>query len=213
MAITMPATVSAGDRLIAACSIRNVATWSTIPTGWTQLALQAGGAAVGDLTVFEKVAAGTEAGTTPTWVSSAATTAAWQVMRVTGAHASTSSEIATTSGDATNADPPALTPTGGSNDYLWIAVASNAATGDTTGFTAAPTNYTGLLSSGASSGGSTVNVATATRQLTGTTEDPGTFTPASNRYWAAATVAVYPAAGGGGGGTTAHNLSMMGVGS
>lgn len=193
----MPATVSSGDRLIAYSSIRNVATWSTIPTGFTQLKLQAGGGSVGDLSVFEKIADGTEGGTTKTWVSSTGTTAAWQVMRVTGAHASTASEVASTNGDATSANPPILTPTGGSNDYLFIALASNAATGDTTGFTAAPTNYTGLLSNGASSGGSTANIASATRQLTATSDDPGTFTPSSNRFWAAATVAVYPAAGGG----------------
>lgn len=198
MAITMPSTVNSGDRLIAVCSIRNAATWSTVPSGWSQLKLQAGGGSVGDLTVFEKIAAGTEAGTTPTWVASTGTTAVWQVIRVTGAHASTASEVTSTNGDATNADPPSITPSGGSNDYLFVAVASNGATGETVGFTAAPTSYTGLQSNGASSGGSSVNVATATRQLTASSENPSTFTPNSNRFWAAATVAIYPAAGGGG---------------
>ena len=196
MAVSMPTTVSSGDRLLAFVEVRNAGTWSTIPTGWSQLKLQAGGGSVGDLTIFEKIATGSEGGATATWVASAATTAEWQVMRITGAHASTASEVAGTSGDATNANPPSLTPTGGAQNYLWIAVAANAATGDTTGFTAAPTNYTGLQSNGASSGGSTTNVASATRQLNATSEDPGTFTPTSNRFWAAATVAVYPAAGG-----------------
>lgn len=196
MAVTMPATVSSGDRLVAVSSIRNAATWSTVPTGFTQLKLQAGGGSVGDLTVFEKIADGTEGGTTKTWVASTATTAVWQVIRVTSANASTASEVASTNGDATNANPPSLTPSGGSNDYLWIAVASNGATGDTTGFTAAPTNYSGLQSNGGSSGGATVNIATATRQLTASSEDPGAFTPSSNRFWAAATIAIYPASGG-----------------
>jgi hypothetical protein len=199
MAVSMPTTVNSGDRLIAVSEIRNVVTWSTVPSGWSQLKLQAGGGSIGDLSVFEKIATGSEGGTTATWVASTGTTAEWQVIRITGAHVSTASEVASTSGDASNADPPSLTPTGGSKDYLWIAVAGNGATGETTGFTAAPTNYTGLQSNGTSSGGSTANIATATRQLTASSENPGTFTPNSNRFWAAATVAVYPAASGGSG--------------
>jgi hypothetical protein len=150
--------------------------------------------------VFEKVAAGTESGTTPTWVASTATTAVWQVIRVTGAHASTASEVTTASGDATAANPPSITPSGGANDYLVIAVAGHAAV-SAAAFTAGPSGYSGFLNSGASSGGSAVSIATATKQLSSaTTEDPGTFTAGgSNRFWAAATIAVYPSGGGGGG--------------
>lgn len=203
MVVSMPATVSAGDRLIAAVSVRNPGTWSTMPTGWAQLKQQLGGGSAEQLTIFEKIADGTEGGTTKTWVASVATTAVWQVVRVTGAHASTASEVTSTSGDASSANPPAITPSGGANDYLIIAVAGHAAI-STAAFTAGPAGYSGFLNSGASSGGAAVSVATATKGLTAaTTEDPGVFTAGgSNRFWSAATIAVYPAAGGGGGGTT-----------
>lgn len=212
MAVSLPATVNAGDRLIAVVEVRNAVTWNTIPTGWSQLKQQAGGGSVGQLTVFEKIADGTEGGTKATWVASTGTSAIWQIIRVTGAHASSASEVASTSGDASNANPPAESPSWGADDNLWVAIAGNAATGETTGFTAAPTNYTGLQSNGASSGGASVNVATATRQLNASSEDPGTFTPNSNRFWTAATLAVRPA-----GGVTPTTfkpslLSLLGVG-
>lgn len=197
MAVSMPATVSAGDRLLAVVSVRNSGTWPTIPTGWAPLKQQLGGGSASQLTVFEKIADGTEGGTTKTWVASTATTAVWQVIRITGAHASTASEVTSTSGDASNADPPAITPSGGAKDYLVVAVAGHAA-GSATAFAAGPSGYSGFLNSGASSGGAAVSVATATKQLAAaTTENPGAFTAGgSNRFWAAATVAVYPSAGG-----------------
>lgn len=195
MAVTMPATVNSGDLLIALVEVRNAGTW-TKPTGWSDISTvsQGGGGSVGKLNGFYKIADGTEGGTTATWIASTGTTAIWQVIRVTGWHGTTPPEGATASGDATNANPPSLTPSWGAADTLWIAVAGNAATGETTGFTAAPTNYTGLQSNGASSGGSTTNTATATRQLNAVSEDPGTFTPSSNRFWTAATISVRPAA-------------------
>jgi hypothetical protein len=195
MAVNMPATVDSGDLLIALVSVRNAGTW-TKPTGWSDISTvsQAGGGSVGKLNGFYKIADGTEAGTTPTWTASAGTSAAWVVLRITSWHGTTPPEGGTASGDATNANPPSFDPSGwASEDTLWIAVASNSAT--TGGFTAAPTNYTNLHSNGASSGGAEVSVATATRELAATSDDPGTFTPNSNRFWAAATIAVRPAAG------------------
>jgi len=197
MPVTMPASVTSGNRLIATVSVRNSGTWSTIPTGWTQLAQQLGGGSASQLTIFEKIANGTEGGTTPTWVASVATTAIWQVQQISGAHASTASEVTTSSGDATSADPPALTPSWGTDDTLWIAVAGHAAV-SAAAFTAAPTNYSGFQNNGASSGGSATSVATAYRQLNASSENPGTFTAGgSNRFWAAATIGVRPVASGG----------------
>lgn len=198
MAVNMPATVNAGDLLIALVEVRNAGTWSTIPTGWNNITTvsQAGGGSVGKLNGFYKIADGTEDGGTATWVASTGTSAAWLVLKISSWHGTTPPEGTTASGDVTNANPPDFNPTGwDSEDTLWIAVAGNAATGETTGFTAAPTNYINLISNGASSGGATVNVASSTRELAAASENPGTFTPNSNRFWAAATIAVRPAAG------------------
>jgi hypothetical protein len=195
MPINMPATVNSGDLLIALSSTRNAPTW-TKPSGWNDISTiaQAGGGSVGKLSGFYKIADGTEGGTTPTWTASGVTTAAWITIRISGWHGTTPPEATTASGDATNANPPSLTPSWGADNTLWLAIASNSATGETTGFTAAPTNYLNLHSNGASSGGSTCNVASSTRSLNASSEDPGTFTPNSNRFWAAATIAIRPAA-------------------
>lgn len=201
MSVSMPATVSSGDRLIAAGVTRYTGTYSTVPSGWTQLKLQAGGSSVSQLTIFEKIADGSEGGGSATWVFSTATTAVWQVIRVTGAHASAASEVASTSGDyTTNPNPPSLTPSWGADDTLWLEIAGNSA--DTSLTTGASTNYSGYQLNSASTGGAQANVSSASYQHNASSEDPGLFTaPANIRYWAAATLAVRPSAGGGGGGT------------
>lgn len=202
MAVNMPATVNAADLLIALVSVRNAGTW-TKPTDWLEIPKvgggnlsQVGGGTVGKFDGFYKIADGSEDGGTATWTASVATTGAWITIRISGWHGTTPPEGTTTSGDASNANPPSANPGGwDSEDTLWIAVASNSAT--TGGFTAAPTNYINLHSNGASSGGGEVSVASATRELAAASDDPGTFTPNSNRFWAAATIAIRPAAAGG----------------
>lgn len=196
MPVTMPTGILASDLIVSYVEVRNAGTWSTVPTGWTSFGSQAGGGGAGKLDIFYKIAAGTESGTTPTWIASASTTASWQVRRITSWHGTTPPEAATTSGDATAANPPSLTPSWGADDDLWIAVAGHTAI-SAAAFTAAPTNYTDFVNTGASSGGSATSLASAIRQLNATSEDPGAFTAGgSNRFWAAATIAVRPAAGG-----------------
>lgn len=197
MAVNRPATVNSGDLLIDLVEARNAGTW-TKATGMNDITTlsQAGGGSVGKLNGFYKIADGSEGGTTATYTASTGTTAAWVCIRVSGWHGTTPPEATTSSGDATNANPPSLTPSWGSDDTLWIGVAANSATGETTGFTAAPSGYSNLHSNGASSGGSTCNVASATKTNAASSEDPGTFTPNSNRFWAAATIGIRPSAGG-----------------
>lgn len=194
MPVSMPATVNSGDLLISLVEVRNAGTWSTVPTGWNTIATvsQTGGGSVGKLDGFYKIAVGTEAGTTPTWIASTGTTAEWQVIRVTTWDGTTAPQGATASGDATAANPPSLSPLWGSADNLWIAVAGHAAI-SAAAFTAGPSGFSGFQNNGASSGGSAVSLASATLQFTSATEDPGTFTAGgSNRFWAAATIAIKP---------------------
>ena len=100
-------------------------------------------------------------------------------------------EASTASGDASNADPPNLSPSWGTTD-LWFAVAGHAAS-STAAFTAPPSGYSGFVNTGASSGGAAVSVASAYRNNSASSEDPGNFTAGgSNRWWAAATVAIRP---------------------
>lgn len=85
-------------------------------------------------------------------------------------------------------NPPALTPTGGSKDYLWIATEGHTST-DT--ISAYPTNYTSNQTYKSYSGS---RVAAATREYTSVSEDPGSFTlsGSGSAFGASATIAVYP---------------------
>lgn len=211
MPVMMPATVNSGDLLLSFVEVRNAGTW-TKPSNWNDISTvsQAGGGTVGKLNGFYKIADGTEGGATATWTASTGTTAEWHTIRVTGWHGTTPPEGTTASGDATNANPPNLAPSWGADDSLWVVIAGNSASGTTNTFSAAPTNYTGFQNNGTSSGGSTCDIASATRQLNASSEDPGTFSVNNNRFWAAATVAIRPAASGAV--TLAPGLMLMGMG-
>jgi hypothetical protein len=190
MNVTMPASISSGDLLIAAAHVRNTGTW-TLSTGWVELGSQVGGATVGELTVFYKIADGTE-GATQTFTASVGTSVVWHTRKITDWHGTTPPEMATASGDVSDANPPTLTPSWGSDETLWISVAGHSAISPTA-FSAAPAGYTDFLNSGASAGGASVSLATAYLVSTTATEDPGAFTTSgSNRYWAAANIAVRP---------------------
>lgn len=211
--VNMPPTVNAGDRLIAIAHYRNAGTWSTIPTGWTNLAEQAGGGSVGEMLICEKIADGTEDGGTATWITGTGTTAAWQVIRISGAHASTASEVGTTSGDSSAADPPSKSISGWSGENtLWIAVAGHSAS-STAAWSAGSLGFTPLVTNGASSGGSACCLSHCYNTDSSDTVNPGAFTVSgSNRWWSAATIAVRPAGGGGGGGSPTPTLMLMGMG-
>lgn len=194
MTVNLPGSISAGDLLLAWVSVRNQGTW-TLPSGWTQLGQKLGGGSASQLTVFYKVATGSE-GASAAWTASAGTTAVWQVVKVSNWHGTTTPEIsAGASGDATAANPDSLTPSWGADDSLWIALAGHAA-GSAAAFTAGPSGYSSFQNNGASSGGSACSVASAYKTANTTSEDPGVFTAGgSNRFWAAFTIAVRPAAG------------------
>lgn len=194
MAVNMPTSIAAGDLLIATVEVRNAGTW-TNASGWTDittLSQTGGGGGVGKLNGFYKIAAGTESGTTPGWTASVATTGEWQVHRITGWHGTTPPEALTTSGDASAADSPSLTPSWGAADTLWLSIAGHAAA-SAAAWSAGPASYSGFQNNGASSGGSAVSIASAYRQLNTATENPGAFTVSgSNRFWAAATIGIRP---------------------
>ncbi len=90
-------------------------------------------------------------------------------------------------GSGTNSNPPNLI-TSGTRDYLWIAARS----GDSTVVaTVAPTNFTNMITLAANTtGGASTNA--ATRSFRASSQDPGTFTSATEQ-WVAWTIAVPPA--------------------
>ena len=125
-AVDLPATVNAGDWLFCHLACRNAGTF-TGPDGWTILwehTPVTGQGAQMDYAAYHKVADGTEDGGTADIVTSVATAAAAQSVRVTawfGSLTGVEIGIITTQEDD-KPDPPSLTPSWGALDTLWIAV-------------------------------------------------------------------------------------------
>jgi hypothetical protein len=171
--LVMPATITAGSTLVAiltTCATRTI----TAPAGWSLVGssyLHESGT-VGSTYVYTKTADGTEGGTTISWTANSSVKSAFALYEL-GLTVGTVELLG-----AQTYDPPSLTPSGGSREYIWIAHASHYATGFAT-FSAAPSGYGSLISArtNAASSGSTGDRTTgsAHRVLTASAEDPGMF--------------------------------------
>jgi len=100
-----------------------------------------------------------------------------------------STDIGNTS---TNADPLTVTPSGGSDDYLYFAFASVDEAANTTAYPSGYTN-TGTAEAGA---GNTSTLYAQKATTASTSDNPGTFTH-DNKKWISVAVAVYPPVAGG----------------
>ncbi|MGH2375030.1 MAG: hypothetical protein ACRDIC_16385, partial [bacterium] len=176
----------------------------TWPTGYTQFFAQDNTGGVLGVKGAYHLEDGTE-GTTFILGLSAAEKGACIVYQVSGAETpATQVPEATTASAGATLDPdcPAITPTGGSKDYLFIAgVCTNGeeADDDTWGNTS-PTNYSPSpprQKTSGIAGTPTTNccLETAERALTAATEDPGIFNNDQSLAYASFTIAVHPAGG------------------
>lgn len=194
--VNLPASITAGQLLIAVVSVRNLGSW-TPPSGWTERASQDSGG-VGELTLFTKIADGSE-GSTVTFTSSIATTGAWHVRKISdwyGTLPTTVTDWVAKStnggGSASTTNPPSLSPAWGSADNLFIEIGQLSA--EDRNYTGASTDYTDFTTTNASSGGARATVCSAIRQLTASSDDPSTFTQNNTaRYWDSMTIAIRPA--------------------
>jgi len=188
--VNMPATVTAGDLLIVPFTNDGSATVTT-PAGWSLLASNANGSAV-RLSVYYKIAAGTEGGTTVNFVTSPAEEAAALVYRITNWQGTTPPAISTgATGTSTAPNPPSLDPAGWDfADTLWLAVAGQDR-GDQPGTTAYPAHYSGTNTL-SSSGTGSCRTLSAHRALPTASENPGAFTIPVSEDWVAFTIAVRP---------------------
>ena len=189
LTVTLTGTPASGDLYIVFLQSKsNGNTWTqnTGTTGWTEMYDTNG------QSVWYKQIGTSEPN--PTFLQSSSARAGYSILQITG-HENPTTQAPEVSAEATQTtttpDPPSITPTGGSKDYLFIAFAGTITTSNNT-FTAAPTNYANLniFNTGAGPNG---NVgATAERQLTASSEDPGTFTLGGSQTWYARTIAVHP---------------------
>ena len=190
--ITLPASVAAGDLLIALISSdgSRTATW---PGSWVAIKDEAGTGF--SFAAAYLIAAGGETSVSPTM--SVTERSNHIAIRIPAAewHGTTPPEIsANASGSDANPDPPALDPSWATALTRWFAIyaADQQATPQTT--SAYPTNYTDNQtdSTTATSAG---NVACASREANVASENPGTFTMTVAETWNAYTLAIRLAAG------------------
>jgi hypothetical protein len=195
--VNLPASIAAGDTLLALIGHKNAASTTSFPAGWT--IFNEGVNAAGSLASFTwawRKADGTEGATIS--VTIASSRSAHITLRVTGATDPTVTPPEAGTAVATNntnaPDPPTVTPTGGSKDYLFLACFASSAGRITT---TQPTSYNSTRTEGSNSGTTTnVGIGVADRALTASSENPGTFltTGGTTEEVVAGTVAVHPTA-------------------
>ena len=169
-----------------------------LPTGWSWLVQNDASDATDDnSSIIYKWTVGNE-GTSLSWDLSGSTKGGAIAWRITGARdpvfqvpEQAGANFTTT---ANTADPPSISPTGGSKDYLFLVMAGEDQ--ETGAFTAAPATYASLVTANSgttSTAGTNVLLGGASRQATTATENPGVFTHAAATAGGRAfTVAIHP---------------------
>lgn len=198
--INLPGSIAAGDLLVMYLRSASTLVLTTPPTDWVKLIDADNSDASDDTTwILYKWATGSEGATVSVVYDAGSARGCAICWRITGAENPSTqppetSTVAVGTTTANTANPTTVTPTGGSKDYLFLAVASQ--DGEAGAYTASPTNYSTI--SAANSGtfqGTTTNVQMGggSRQLTAASEDPGAFTHAAAvTGWSAFAVAIHP---------------------
>ena len=158
--ITLPATITAGSKLLCIINETNQSTTPTPPSGWTLVSGGSETSTANKLFLYEKTASGSEGGTTLTWTFSGNCIANIHFYELSLPN----NQIEVTFATATD-DPPNHTPSAGTNDYIFIAVACSRQ--NTMNADAAPLGYSNLIYTESSTTNSSSNgeVAMATARV------------------------------------------------
>lgn len=157
----------------------------TAPTGWTLFANAE--SSLMSTAAFYRIADGGEGSTASVGLDGSQGLAA-VTMRITGGD---TPEAATPgAGNSGSINPPAITPSGGSQEYLWLASCGFRSSG---AINTTPTGYTSVAL--ADDGGS-IRTYVYEKTSTASSEDPGDFDFDTNNAWSTWTIAVPPAAAG-----------------
>ena len=187
-----PAGVAVGDLLVGVVALDSSIVTVSASTGWTTL-LNSVLNGVGIYT-FGRIADGTATDTLSVGSGTAATDYCATVLRITG-HTVTSGTLTTAiktaqaSGTSINPNPSAITGQP-SATRLWLAICAVDRTATLETITAIPTNYTSVTNLVSSAETSSTTLAVTQRTLTGTGEDPGTFTASASRPYTSVTLAI-----------------------
>lgn len=176
--VDLPASIVSGNLLLLGYGSNNSLA-ANVPSGWTQLERQT---TAGALFIAYRVADGTEGSTLSldrTGTSGICGTVVWQIENYQG----TPEKGTAVTGTSANPDPPSLAPSWGSASTLWLVFCALSGSGSPT-VSSYPTNYIGGQVS------TNGKIASAHRQLTASSDDPGTFTYSSSNGFYVNTVAV-----------------------
>lgn len=185
--VNLGSTPSANDLLIVAAIADGTPTitWPTALGTWTQLyTLDNGTSSRGEVRYKRANGEGTSI-TLTTDVGERLAASAWVIG---GSSAVGSPESGTATGSSTTPDPPSLSPSWGTKDTLWLAVAQHDAGDDT--ISGYPSSYTQTSESDSTGGTGGVILGRAERQVAAASENPGAFTFGASKSWVAATIAI-----------------------
>lgn len=184
--VTLP-THDTGDTLVIVLLSDGIPSISC--TGWTNIfAANAAGSQAKCIIFRKDVVAASNAETNPVFTSDGAQQYSAFAFAIPGDEL-LNVAAAGTNGSSTNPNPPSFAPSGGTQDYLWIAIAGTD-NGSGNDFTDYPVDYTDgqFIANGVGTG---VTLAVAMRQTTGNSQDPQSFAALLNEQWVAITAAIW----------------------
>jgi uncharacterized repeat protein (TIGR01451 family) len=184
--VALPSGIQSGDLLLVFWADGSLNSSVNIPPGWIQLYIT--GTNYKRMAMY-RIADGTE-GSTRSVITSSGDRSAHNSYRISaGTYTGVPVYGTVVQGKDTTPNPPNLVSGFGAVPTLWIA-ASHSGGDDNTPPPEPPTNYTGLITGYSGAGSSHARMATARRELTVASEDPGSFTLGLSVTWGANTVAI-----------------------
>jgi hypothetical protein len=126
--VSLPGSISSGDLLVTIFSMsRTNSPTISWPSGWTEFAYEGGPTSGSNTTAAAWRKADGSEGSSITVSTDDDGESGHKTFSITGAEDPTTEapESSTASGSSTSPDPPSLTPSGGSDKYLWIAAAAH----------------------------------------------------------------------------------------
>lgn len=182
--VNLPASIAAGELLVIIIATGNTATVSA--SGWTFLSQDSNGT-ISTMTLGYKTATGAEGATVTVTLGTARKFAATSY-RISGWGGAAPEKGTAATGSSVSPDPPSLTPSWGTKNTLWLAAYSSNGSAGATGY---PSSYSNGITATTGATATQVSIASAERQRSASSEDPGAFTQAT-AGWVAQTFGISP---------------------
>lgn len=177
--VKLPSTLQSGWLLLALVTFDGTPT-VTPPSGWSRLSTASGGTAVKGEVYYHIVTSGNESRTSVTFTTDVAEQGAAQVYAVANWSGSVSDIAISTpvvstaaAPDGTTADPPALTPSWGGNNTIWIAATH---TSSSRTVTSGPSGYSPVYATRSGEDNTSGQMSSSYKITSSATEDPAIYT-------------------------------------